>query len=284
MARRLNRRQLQIVAGRAVQLYLEVSAGLRTARTMDRFSTPDVREWVRTQFGKETRGQASLEKIALHPPRTDGRVDVTALVRHRDRLVSVVTLQLQPVGDRWQICELDHLRRGQWREAPEPIDPSEDRPRNPSSPAIDIAVLRGAAVQSAEAATRAGHPAEAERLTATAAHYRQRALELAREAGLAPSDRPAGRASDIERHATSLLGSRPRSTQGAAIWMEGVRIVADYRERWRVSDDKRALGGLPSTQPQHAARRVAFTQLSEVLRRVSQLEARGPQEHGVELG
>lgn len=92
MTRRLNRRQLQIVAGRAVQLYLEVSAGRRTAHTMDRFSTPDVREWVRNQFGRESRGQALLERITLHPPRQDGRVDVTALVRGRDRLISVVTL------------------------------------------------------------------------------------------------------------------------------------------------------------------------------------------------
>lgn len=284
MARRLDRRQLQIVAGRAVQLYLEVSAGRRTARTMDRFSTPEVREWVRNQFGKERRGQASLERIALHPPRSDGRVDVTALVRDRDRLVSVVTLQLQSVGDRWQICELDHLRRGQWREAPEPIEPSEERARRPPSPAMDIAVLRGAAIQSAEAATRAGHPAEAERLAATAAHYRRRASQLAREAGHVRSDPPTGAASDIERHAATLLGPRPESTQGAAIWMEGVRILADYRERWQVGDEKRALGESPSTAPQYAARRAAFSQLSEVLRRVTQLEAREVHEQGVELG
>jgi hypothetical protein len=52
---------LQIVG--ATRPLLEVSAGLRTARTMDRFATPVVREWVRTQFGKDTRGQASLENL-----------------------------------------------------------------------------------------------------------------------------------------------------------------------------------------------------------------------------
>jgi hypothetical protein len=47
----------------ATRPLLEVSAGLRTARTMDRFATPVAREWVRTQFGKDTRGQASLENL-----------------------------------------------------------------------------------------------------------------------------------------------------------------------------------------------------------------------------
>lgn len=186
MARRLNRRQLQIVAGRAVQLYLEVSAGRRTARTMDRFATPEVREWIRNQFGSESRAQESLEKIALHPPRADGRIDVTALIRDGDRHVSVVTLQLQAVRDRWQICELDHLRRGQHRQAPEPAEPAKSGERRKASQAADLAVLRGAAAQTAAAAARAGHPADAERLTATAAQYRQRASDLARDAWLAP--------------------------------------------------------------------------------------------------
>lgn len=276
MARRLNRRQLQIVAGRAVQLYLEVSAGRRTARTMDRFATPEVREWIGNQFGKAPHGDASLEKIALHPPRVDGRIDVTALIRDGDQHVSVVTLQLQAVRDRWQICELDHLLRGQHRQTPEPAEPAKSGERRKASQAADIAVLRGAAAQTAAAATRAGHPADAERLTATAAQYRQRASDLARDAGLAPRGRRAAPTSGLEQHAATLLGPRPDSREGSAVWMEGVKIVADYREKWNVADTKRALGELPRNQPQRAARRTAFSELSHLLRQVTQLEARDP--------
>lgn len=269
MARRLDRRQLQIIAGRAVQLYVEVALGRRPPRTLDRFSSPDARVALREQFGSERRSVLKLERITIHPP-VDRRVDITALVRDDDEAVSVVALELQARGDRWVISDARHLRRGRHYTSPAPMDQSTSP--ETTSPTVDLAILRGAAAQAALAAADAAHPSEVERLTSLAALFRHRAEDLA-SSTLAESASDELPAYGVESYATALLGPLPRSTAAQERWSEGVRIIDNYRNKWNVADGRRALGGPPSTAPQRDSRNDAFRRLAEIVSKITGLES-----------
>ena len=89
---------------------------------------------------------------------------------------------------------------------------------------------------------------------------------VGRELWLREQQRAIAAEAAMPRYLVQAVGNRPMKPSDRALWHEAVRAIERYRERWSITDQRRALG----TAPDNTAQRLERDSVKQQIRNLTQ--------------